>query len=248
MRRRLYRKLEQAEKSISDRHDYLKEISERLWMARNQADKGELVGPALISFAADLRRLAKAPPMPNLKRLAAYVETTARKLAASGESNQPKPRMTARHGLIRAAVCGLAGDSPSPMYCPATEDTIISWAQSHTGRNAGDFHPEFKKLVTERLFLEVQRGVFDPPVYCCSYDAKFLKLIGADEVVSQWKEILESYNETFGKGWRKSGICMGQGFQTDEFWGPCLGRACHSGGCCRYELEFAEEKQRKRRS
>jgi hypothetical protein len=165
--------------------------------------------------------------------------------------NEPNPGLTARQALIKAAVGGWAGDELCSWHCPATEETIIAMAKSHAGPNTVDFPAVFQDLVDDGLFFEVHHGVFDPPVYYCSYDPDFLEEInGSPEDKSAWKAICEENDEVYGiSTWRSLGLCAGQGSEgpSDARWGPCLGTSCccfeDGSEECTHELTFTKSQR-----
>ncbi len=140
--------------------------------------------------------------------------------------------MDSRKALIMAATYGWNGDGQSEWPCPATLETIISWAKSHMDSDADtdELADEFKKLESQGLFFRVHPDAFVEPAYYCSYDDVFLAEIYPDsehDPFGLWVEWKEENDEEFGQDWRKHGICLGRGSQGGNSTnGSCQGKEC----------------------
>ena len=154
------------------------------------------------------------------------------------DNNKSKGRnesamVTPRQALIYAAAEGWKGDGPSPWISPVANDDILAWAESHLSsstHNRQVLLSAFEKLIQERLFFEIHKGLFNSPSFYCSFDANFLKEIpDGEEYADFWNDCVQRYDEEYGfKTWRILGLCAGQGSQgpSDAPWGPCLGSSC----------------------
>ena len=140
--------------------------------------------------------------------------------------------MDTRKALILAAAYGWNGDGQSEWPCPATLETILSWAKSHMDSDVDTdgLESEFRKLESQGLFFQVHTDVFVEPVYYCSYDEVFLAEIYPDtepDPFGIWMEYREENDEEFGQDWRLCGLCLGQGSEGGSSGsGPCLGKEC----------------------
>ncbi|MGZ5506682.1 MAG: hypothetical protein ACXWKH_09920, partial [Limisphaerales bacterium] len=57
------------------------------------------------------------------------------KKTSSNPVNNPKDQMRrARRAVIKAVLCGWAGDDPCPFFSPQTRKVILMWAKSHDQR------------------------------------------------------------------------------------------------------------------
>lgn len=154
-------------------------------------------------------------------------------------------RLNPRQALIRAALVTCrespGGIWPSPL--PACE--ILQSAETAAGRAYGDLMPAFRTLLQEGLYLEVHHGLFDAPVFYCSYDNRLLcELPVGDAITAGWNGLAAAMDDRFGPAtWRKLGLCAGQG-RVDGWLGPCLGAACpqirEGSERCLRGLAFAE--------
>ena len=150
-------------------------------------------------------------------------------------SSEPR---ASRLALIRAALCGWAGDEPSNWPWPVDRPTIIAWAQSHDAHaTEEDLHKAFTELVCEGLFFKIGHDVFADDYFYCSMSSAFLqelpdrdKLLACtgEPVLEFWPRITAENDHLYGPHWRKYGLCAGMGSQgpSDSPWGPCKGPNC----------------------
>ena len=156
--------------------------------------------------------------------------------------------MDKRQSFIMAALCGWKGDDPCVWQSPIDEETLISWAKSHCTPDLQkeDFRVELTQLIEEGLFFQVHPGVFESPVYYCSYDHNFLAEIFSDEepeYFDLWKDWAAEDDKQFKEEWRKYGVCSGGGSQSGS--NPpdiCRGKECvwyvDGDSMCNWELKF----------
>jgi hypothetical protein len=151
-----------------------------------------------------------------------------------------------RQAIIFAAATGWHGDDPSPWQSPATERTLLAWANSHYQGPSADLALALRATTSEKLFFTVHPSVFSETCYYCTFDTDFLdELDRAEDVRAIWEDITYEYDQEHGKRWRQDGICAGQGSEgpSDAPWGPCLGSSCiwfrDGKDDCNWQLPFA---------
>ena len=159
------------------------------------------------------------------------------------ENKDERTEVPSRQALIYAALVGWRCDEPCPWISPISIEDILAWAKSHFHGTMDSLIPAFKELEVEGLFFEIHKGFFNPACYFCSYKTDFLKGISdGEEHIDYWNDFSMDYDESHGmKGWRKQGICAGQGSLGPSDWGPCLGSSCcwfEDSSKCKHDLKF----------
>lgn len=160
--------------------------------------------------------------------------------------------ITPRQAMILAALVGWAGDRPCSWQSPVDGDDLLTWGLSHyvgykkalLGERKEDLVPALRALEIEGLFFQVQHRLFQNPVYYCSYDIGFLnEIFDGAKHVSFWAHLANDNDQEYGRTWRATGVCAGQGSQSgDSRWGPCLGTSCSwfeaGSDHCNWSLNF----------
>lgn len=92
--------------------------------------------------------------------------------------------MTARQGLIYAALVGWCGDDPSDWQSPVDRESLVAWGRSHCGNPEPEIEIALDKLIAEGLFKEAQilfeyypDADEEGPGLDCTYDSAFLSEI-----------------------------------------------------------------------